>query len=275
MARIRTIKPEFWVDDQIVELDYATRLLFIGLWNFVDDEGYVEYKSKRIKMQIFPADSLDVSGMLTNLLEMGRLARFTSDQGELLRVVNWDRHQKISHPSPTRFTGIQAGVSVNAPESSGAFLISPDGSGLKGRERKGKEGKGKDQNPPAPSVLASVFDDAWKHWPKKVERKQALDRFKAAVKRYPGDAEHLGHDISVYGDAYAATTERQFVPALGVWLAGDRWTDELPQPRQSQQQPLKQSRGAQALEFAMQLPEGGNEIGSKRDRPTIGGGVEY
>lgn len=284
MARIRTIKPEFWVDDQIVELDYATRLLFIGLWNFVDDEGYVEYKPKRIKMQIFPADSLDVSGMLTNLLEMGRLARFTSDQGDLLRVVNWDRHQKISHPSPTRFTGIQAGGSLNAPESSGAFLISPDGSGLKGKERKGKEGKGKDQNHSAPSVLANVFDDSWKHWPKKVERKQALDRFKAAVKRYArgsaldGDEEaatRLARQIAQFGDAYAATTERQFVPALGVWLAGDRWNDELPQARQPQQQAPRQSRGAQALEFAMQLPEGGNQIGSQRDRPAIGGGVEY
>ena len=39
MARIRTIKPEFWIDDVIVELPFETRLLFIGIWNFADDAG--------------------------------------------------------------------------------------------------------------------------------------------------------------------------------------------------------------------------------------------
>jgi len=242
MARIRTIKPEFWVDDQIVELDFATRLLFIGLWNFVDDEGYVEYKAKRIKMQIFPADSLDVSGMLTNLLEMGRLAQFSSDQGDLLRVVNWDRHQKISHATATRFTGIRAHGSVSTPEDSGAVAKMPDGSGLKGKERKGREGNGTDPNLPAPAVLESEFADAWKHWPKKVERKEAFDRFKRAAKRI--DVEELVAAVIRFGDAYAATTDRQFVPALGVWLNGDRWNDELPQPRSQQQQPSAAQRAA-------------------------------
>jgi len=248
MARIRTIKPEFWVDDQIVELDYATRLLFIGLWNFVDDEGYVEYKAKRIKMQIFPADSLDVSRMLTNLLEMGRLARFTSDQGDLLRVVNWDRHQKISHPSPTRFTGIQAGGSVNSPEPSGAFLISPDGSGLKGKERKGKEGKGTDLKASASSMLGPLFEQAWEHWPKKVEKKTAREKFFIAARKI--DPQVLLEHVVQFGDAYAATTERQFVPALGVWLARERWTDDLPVGQQKQ---TKTDQALSILEMGRQL----------------------
>jgi hypothetical protein len=139
VARIRTIKPEFWVDEQIVELDYVTRLLFIGLWNFVDDEGYIEYKPKRIKMQVFPADDLELSGALRNLLETRRLTKFNSDQGELVQITNWERHQKISHPTPTRFTGIGGPSSVSAPEDSGALGSIPDDSGLKGKERKGKE----------------------------------------------------------------------------------------------------------------------------------------
>jgi hypothetical protein len=142
MARIRTIKPEFWVDDQIVELDFTTRLLFIGLWNFVDDEGYIEFKPKRIKMQVFPADDLDVSEILRNLLEASRIELFDSEQGQLLKITNWDRHQKISHPTPTRFTGIERASSLSAPELSGSLRNVPDRSALKGKEGKGKEGKG-------------------------------------------------------------------------------------------------------------------------------------
>jgi hypothetical protein len=158
VARIRTIKPEFWVDEQIVELDYVTRLLFIGLWNFVDDEGYIEYKPKRIKMQVFPADDLELSGALRNLLETRRLTKFDSDQGELVQITNWERHQKISHPTPTRFTGIGGPSSVSPPEDSGALGRIPDDSGLKGKEGKGKE----EPLSPADADNGSLIPDGWK-----------------------------------------------------------------------------------------------------------------
>ena len=63
MARIRTIKPEFWTDEKIVELSAFARLLFIGLWNFADDAGRMEFSAKRLKMQIFPADDVDISAL--------------------------------------------------------------------------------------------------------------------------------------------------------------------------------------------------------------------
>lgn len=226
MARIRTIKPEFWVDDQIVELDYATRLLFIGLWNFVDDEGYVEYKAKRIKMQIFPADSLDVSGMLTNLIQTGRLAEFASDQGNLLRVVNWDRHQKISHPSATRFTGIRAPNSLNAPEESGAFVISPDDSGLKGKERKGKEEDmstdgGRDSKP---QPYSEDFLAWWKVYPRKESKGDAWKAWEQLrkSKRLPALPE-----LTKAAQAYAArSNDPQFIKLPGGWLRDWKWADE-------------------------------------------------
>lgn len=43
-----------------------------------------------------------------------------------------------------------------------------------------------------------------------------------------GDPETLVADIIRHGNAFAATREKQFVPALCVWLSGERWTDELP-----------------------------------------------
>ena len=98
-----------------------------------------------------------------------------------------------------------------------------------------------DNSLPAPTVreLESMFDAAWEHWPKKVERKQAFDRFKIAARRIEPDV--LADHITRFGDAYAATTEKQFVPALGVWLHGERWTDERPQARSQRASTLDQN----------------------------------
>lgn len=79
---------------------------------------------------------------------------------------------------------------------------------------------------PAVRVSEADFERAWSHWPKKVERKKSLEKFKAAVKRR--GLEELISDIARFGDAYARHSEKQFTPALNVWLNGERWTDELP-----------------------------------------------
>lgn len=196
----------------MVELDFVTRLLFVGIWNFADDDGFIEYTPKRIKMQVFPADALDVSGALRSLLESGQLTEYISDQGPLLKVTNWERHQRVSHKADTKFTGIQR-------VSSGVVRRIPEPSALKGIE-------GNREKTSSPPVTDSDFADAWDHWPKKVERKKAFEKFKVIARRRGLDV--IVADIIRFGDAYGLTTAKQFVPALGVWLGGERWTDELP-----------------------------------------------
>ena len=39
MARIRTIKPQFFLNEQLAMLGFADRLLFIGLWTQADKAG--------------------------------------------------------------------------------------------------------------------------------------------------------------------------------------------------------------------------------------------
>ena len=86
----------------------------------------------------------------------------------------------------------------------------------------------KKEEPSAPAVRVSEsdFESAWGHWPKKVERKKSFEKFKTAAKTR--GVEQLVADIIRFGDAYARTTERQYTPALNVWLNGERWTDEPP-----------------------------------------------
>lgn len=103
MARIRSVKPEFWIDEKIVELPMAARLLFIGLWNFADDQGYIDDKPRRIKMQVFPGDDIEVEPVLDVLVASGLLVRYDSPVGPVLHVRNWDRHQRVDRASSPRF----------------------------------------------------------------------------------------------------------------------------------------------------------------------------
>lgn len=90
MAKIRGIKPEFWTDEDIVELSIEGRLLFIGLWNLACDNGHVTDKPKQIKMRLMPADDVDVDVLLDELAKNGRLER---TQGTIT-ILNFAKHQK-------------------------------------------------------------------------------------------------------------------------------------------------------------------------------------
>jgi len=77
MARIRTVKPEFWTDEKIVEWSISARLLFVGLFNFSYDKGCMERSPKRIKMQVFPADTIDCEPLIMELITHGLLTEYS------------------------------------------------------------------------------------------------------------------------------------------------------------------------------------------------------
>lgn len=102
MARIRSIKPEFWTDEKVVELSAFARLLFIGIWNFCDDEGRLAYSPKRMKMQIFPADDVDCAVLLDELARQGLVSIYTINGAEYLQVAGFAKHQKIDKRSASK-----------------------------------------------------------------------------------------------------------------------------------------------------------------------------
>src|SRR5437764_1366213 len=75
MARIRTIKPSFFKNEELAELPVAARLLFIGLWCLADCEGRLEDRPKRIKVELFPYDSMEVEQVLSGLQSAGFVSR--------------------------------------------------------------------------------------------------------------------------------------------------------------------------------------------------------
>lgn len=93
MARARNIKPGFFTNEDLVELPFSTRLLFIGLWTIADRAGRLEDRPKKIKMAIFPADNIDVDDALNELQEKGFVVRYSVENAQYIQVVAFERHQ--------------------------------------------------------------------------------------------------------------------------------------------------------------------------------------
>ncbi len=93
MARIRTIKPEFFTSQDIVELEPLARLLYIALWCEADKEGRLVWKPKTFKMRYLPGDKCDVESLCDSLVDAG-LVHLYGDG--FAYIPSFVRHQHIN-----------------------------------------------------------------------------------------------------------------------------------------------------------------------------------
>ena len=100
MARSRNIKPGFFKNDLLAEVDPLGRLLFAGLWTIADREGRLEYRSKRIKAEILPYDNCDIKHLLTQLIENGFLKPYSANGKDYIEISNFNKHQNPHHKEP-------------------------------------------------------------------------------------------------------------------------------------------------------------------------------
>lgn len=144
MARIRSIKPEFFKHEGLQAAEAKTglplRLAFIGLWTLADREGRFRWRPRVIATDLFPFDGYDMAAILDALLAAGFVERYEV-AGEVYGCIpTFLKHQR-PHPHEAKST-------LPCREMSRQVMTSPDfstagtesGSG-KGRER-GLEGKG-------------------------------------------------------------------------------------------------------------------------------------
>ena len=100
MARIRSIKPQFWTDGKIRRLSDTTALFFISLWNFCDDSGFIELDTLEISMKVARWRSQDIMRLLRGLHGAGMI-RLSTSHG-LVMIASW-QHQKIDKPRPSKW----------------------------------------------------------------------------------------------------------------------------------------------------------------------------
>jgi hypothetical protein len=141
MARIRTIKPEFFTSEDIVELQPLARLLYIALWCEADKEGRLAWKPKTFKMRYLPADDCSIDALCDELIVRGLVITYGDG---LALIPSFKNHQHINPrekdsviPEPTEED------LTRAPRVSAAYMTRME----EGRERKEEKGKGKDLCP--------------------------------------------------------------------------------------------------------------------------------
>jgi hypothetical protein len=115
MARIRTIKPEFFTSLTIADLPLTARLTFIGLWTHADDEGRCVDEPRLIRAAVWPLDdrtAAEVEDDLHALDDASLIVRYQHAGRRYLAVRSWREHQKIDRPKASKLPALEDGTPV-------------------------------------------------------------------------------------------------------------------------------------------------------------------
>ena len=155
MARIRTVKPEFWQDEDLATVSVEANLLAIGLLNHADDEGYFRANPALVKSVVFPLreTSVNVEKLLTELSNIDYISLHKGSDGKMYGfVVGFSKHQHVNRPIDSKFKGL---IDLNERSVSHQTQLNESSR----QERKGKEGKGRERKGKESNVKF-IFD----HW---------------------------------------------------------------------------------------------------------------
>lgn len=166
MARIRTVKPEMFVDDVLCALPAVIRWIFVGLFCQADKAGRLEDRPERIRATVAPYDKrVDVDAALSVLHAHKFIVRYEMDGHRYIQIRTWDKHQRPHHTEPESI------IPACAPSDNGANTVAQplsDGEKTLGKEGKGKEigmeGKGEARPRAVLSAPASFAEFVWQCW---------------------------------------------------------------------------------------------------------------
>jgi hypothetical protein len=122
MARIRTIKPEFWKHEELSALPEATHMLAAQLLNYADDFGYFNANARLIQAECSPLrePSVSIPESIRSLQAAGYIRLGTAADGKRYgQVTTFSDHQRVSHPTRSKFADLSItwDDSGNPPEN--------------------------------------------------------------------------------------------------------------------------------------------------------------
>lgn len=228
MARARNIKPGIMENEDLADLGFSHRLLFIYLWMLADREGRLEDRPKRIKAQAFPYDDgLDISSMLDDLASHGFIVRYSTYGFDAIQVVNFLKHQaphmreKDSVIPPPEVDTAKAvpehdlGSAMASPRSSDSLILRSSDSPIEDSPIQGESGP------------VDGFAKFWSHYPKKKAKPQA----EKAWKKINPDHSLFNKIMESLGKHCVSKDwlkdDGQFIPHPATWLNQARWEDEV------------------------------------------------
>jgi hypothetical protein len=204
-VRIRSIRPEFWTSQDVVSLSIPHRLVFIGLWSYVDDNGVGRDVEALIRSDLFPLEPDQdaalklIHGALSECSRKGMLSRYTVDGKPFLHITNFSTHQVINRPSRGRYPL----PTCDNAETHGALSensVSPHANEAIGEGEKGRRGEGEKA---AHAVRATTLPSSWaptvEHKERAVEAGLELDR---ETVKFRAHAEEKGRTAKNWNAAF-------------------------------------------------------------------------
>ncbi|WP_312588570.1 hypothetical protein [Corynebacterium dentalis] len=266
MARIRTIKPEFWSSPGIEDLDPRWRLLFIAMWNWADDYGRGTAEPREIMGFAFPRDEEMTVGEFRRGLDGIRrvfgVKFYQVSKRPYYLIPSWEKHQKIDkrakasrYPDPqdgSYISPLNGQVITTSAEDSEGYIEDSEGSAELSRNsgagtgEKGNRGIGEqrlkdmsetssDVPAPKPTAYPEAFETWWAAYPrhKNASKRKSLDSWRKAVKTI--SAERLLELTQIYA-SNPGVDEVRLIPHPTTWLNEHRWEsieehDQAPRPQ--------------------------------------------
>jgi hypothetical protein len=236
MARIRSIKPEVRISEKVNSWPIECRYFWVLLWGFCDDYGYGRDNARLIVADTFPLDDSisaeTVQDWMDTLWNAGVIERFKVGDSAYFQVINWEEHQKISHPAKQILPTIQEAtevlqrITVIPREVTGVSEKTSPKQGAGSREQ------GAGICPPevdvsrAKSPYTAAFDSWWVYYPRKESKGDAFKAWESARKK---------RELPTPADLIAATEQYkrrmqskdpEFVKLPAGWLRDRKWEDE-------------------------------------------------
>lgn len=157
MARIRTIKPDFFTSADIVALSPLTRLLYIATWCEADKEGRLVWRPMTFKLRYLPGDECNIDALCAELTSAGLVVLYGDGYAW---IPGFARHQHLNpresasvlpDPHETKTKPKRVGDASQRVDDASARVPHAQG---------GREGKGMYYVEPNGSPFAGVLQKA-------------------------------------------------------------------------------------------------------------------
>jgi len=254
VARIRTIKPEFWQSEKLAAMSEHARLMAIALLNHADDEGYFMANVALVRAACFPFedDSTKCRRSLDDLSCKGFVTIVDASNKQIGHVNNFLEHQRIDRPKKSTlkdaFIGalakkpnvLQTKIEIDEASTNARRMIDDaslleQGTGNREMEQGNGKGEGKERSPSHAMKVANFvskeFRGTFEKWRK----------YSAAKGKYVDD---IAEEMQVMTLQRAAKSEQDAIEMLrytmsrnvvGLITTGEHRSDESSSPRQALQ----------------------------------------
>jgi hypothetical protein len=118
-------------------MDDSVRMLAVALLNLADDEGYFYADPSLIRSSVWPFDddSSKARRALEQLSKVGWIEIVEcAEIGQIGRVVNFTKHQKVDRPSPSKIKGYTASSNIRRTLDDDSLLEQGTGNREQGRK---------------------------------------------------------------------------------------------------------------------------------------------